>query len=147
MSTYCSIHFHIVFSTKNRKRWIKADWIERLHEYMGGTIRGMDAVPLQIGGVEDHVHLLAGCKTTHRPSDLVREIKKAATAWVHGEIGIPAFAWQDGYAIISVSPNAIEPVSNYIANQAVHHRKRTFREELEMILKYAGIQYDPKYLE
>ncbi len=134
-------------STKNRKRWIKPDWAERLHEYMGGTIRGLGAVPLRVGGVEDHVHSLVGCKTTHRPSDFVREIKKAATAWVHGEIGIPAFAWQDGYAIISVSLDACDGVANYIANQAEHHRKRTFREELEMILKRAGIQYDPKYLE
>lgn len=147
MSTYTSIHFHVVFSTKNRKRWIKADWLERLHEYMGGTIRGLDLVPLCIGGVEDHVHALLGCKPNHRPSDFVRELKKAATAWVHKEIGIRAFAWQEGYAIISVSPGACAGVAKYINNQAEHHRGRTFREELETILQRAGIEYDPKYLE
>lgn len=147
MSTYSSIHFHIIFSTKYRKPWIKKDWIARLHEYIGGTIKGLKAVPLQIGGVEDHVHLLVGCKTNHRPCDLVREIKKASTAWVHSEIGMTVFGWQDGYAIISVSPNAIKGVSGYIANQEEHHRQRSFREELEIILKRAGIEYDPRYLE
>jgi putative transposase len=147
MSTYCSIHFHVVFSTKNRRRWIKPDWSDRLHEYLGGAIKGLSAIPLKIGGVEDHVHLLVGCKTTHRPCDLIREIKKASTAWVHEEIGVPAFGWQDGYAIISVSPDAIHGVSSYIENQEEHHRRRSFREELELILKRAGIEYDPRYLE
>ena len=147
MSTYHSIHFHIVFSTKNRKPWIKDSWIGRLHEYLGGTIRGLEAIPLKTGGVADHVHLLIGCRTTHRPSDLVREIKKSATTWIHEEIGFEPFAWQDGYAIISVSPNACPSVVNYITNQKEHHRKRTYREELERILKEAGIDYDPKYLD
>jgi REP element-mobilizing transposase RayT len=146
VSTYHSIHFHIIFSTKHRQPWIKDAWIERLHEYIGGTIKGLDVVPVQIGGVADHVHLLVGCKTTHRPSDLVREIKKSATAWVHDEMGFEPFVWQEGYAILSVSPDACESVARYIANQAEHHRKRTFREELVDVLQRAGIQYDPEYL-
>ncbi len=144
MSTFCSIHFHVVFSTKNRRRWIKPDWIDRLHEYLGGAIKGLDAMPLKIGGAE--VHLLIGCRTTHRPCDLVREIKKASTSWVRTVIGVSGFGWQDGYAIISISPDATEGVSKYIANKEEHHRQRSFREELEIILWRAGIEYDPKYL-
>jgi REP element-mobilizing transposase RayT len=147
MSTYHSIHYHIIFSTKYRKPWIKNDWIDRLHTYMGGAIKGMDAIPIQIGGVADHVHLLVGCKANHRPCDLVREIKKAATAWVHSEIENNMFGWQDGYAIFSVSPDSCPGVIRYIIGQAEHHRTRSFREELERILKRARIEYDPKYLE
>ncbi len=147
MSTYHAITFHIVFSTKHRKPWIKDTWIERFHEYLGGTMRGLDAVPLKIGGVADHVHLLIGCKTTHRPSDLVREIKKSATAWVRETVGFEPFAWQDGYSIFSVSPDACSKVAAYIANQAEHHRTRSFQEELLLMLEQAGIEYDPKFLE
>ena len=147
MSTYHSIHFHVVFSTKHRQPWIKEAWISQLHEYMGGTVKGLDAVPLKIGGVADHVHLLLGCKTIHRPSDLVRDIKKSATAWVHDEIGFAPFLWQEGYAIISVSPNAIASVASYVGNQVEHHHKKSFQEELGDILDRAGIKYDPKYLE
>ncbi|TWU01202.1 IS200/IS605 family transposase [Stieleria varia] len=147
MSTYHSIHFHIVFSTKHRKPWIEEEWIEDFHSYIGGTIKGLGAIPLKVGGVADHVHLLVGCKTTHRPCDLVREIKKAATAWVHSEIGFMPFVWQDGYAIFSVSPDACSTVSRYIENQKEHHRKMTFLEELVEILKLAGIEFDPQYLE
>ncbi len=50
-STYTSLHCHIIFSTKERIRWITLDWRERLHAYLGGTARGLGAVPLAIGGV------------------------------------------------------------------------------------------------
>ena len=147
MSTYHSIHFHIIFSTKHRKPWIDDKWIDDLHGYLGGTTKGLDAVPLKIGGVADHVHMLVGCKTTHRPSDLVREIKKAATAWVRETIRLSSFGWQDGYAIFSLSPDACRGVAKYIGNQAEHHRKKSSIEELTELLAKAGIEYDQKYLE
>ncbi|WP_146525644.1 IS200/IS605 family transposase [Novipirellula artificiosorum] len=146
MSTYHSLHYHLVFSTKNRKPWIKEAWIGRLHSYLGGTLQGMDVKPLDIGGVEDHVHLLMGMKPTHRISDVVRELKKSATEWVHHEIDFAPFGWQDGYAIFSLSPDACPTVSRYIRHQKEHHQKRSFREELIKMLDRAGIQYDPTYL-
>ena len=40
-STYLSLHYHIVFSTKNREPFIDSQWRPRLHEYLGGTITGL----------------------------------------------------------------------------------------------------------
>jgi putative transposase len=54
-STFLSLHYHIVFSTKDRRPLIKSTWRSKLHEYLGGTIRGLSGVPEIIGGVEDHV--------------------------------------------------------------------------------------------
>ena len=76
-----------------------------------------------------------------------REVKKAATAWVHQEIGFEPFCWQDGYAIFSVSPDAQPVVAAYIDNQAEHHRQRSYLEELRVMLDKAGVEYDPRYLE
>jgi putative transposase len=147
MSTFYSLHYHLVFSTKYRKPWIKDPWIGRFHEYLGGTLIGLDVKPLAIGGVADHVHLLIGAKTTHRICDIVRELKKSATAWVHQSIEFEPFQWQDGYAIFTVSPGARGSVSAYIQNQAEHHKKKSFQEELIEMLEKAEIEYDPKYLE
>jgi len=88
MSTFASLHYHVVFSTKNRMRYIEPQWETRLHEYLGGTVRGLDGFPQGVGGVEDHVHLLIGLKTTHRIADFMRELKKATSRWVHEEIGL-----------------------------------------------------------
>ena len=102
-STFVSLNYHIVFSTKDRKYQIVDSWASRLHEYLGGTIKGLDGVSLQVGGIEDHVHLLVGLKATHCLSDVMRELKRASSLWVHSEIGEKRFAWQEGYAALSVS--------------------------------------------
>jgi len=146
-STYLSLHYHLVFSTKNREPSIAAKWQARLHEYLGGTISGLGGFPQGVGGVADHVHLLVGLKATHRLADVLRELKKAASAWVHDEIGLRSFAWQEGYAAFTVSATARPAVQKYIANQEEHHQTKSFREELIEMLEKAGIEYDPTYLD
>ena len=118
-----------------------------MHAYLGGTVNDLDGKALKIGGVEDHVHLLICLKPTHRISDFMRELKKSASKWVHETIDYPPFEWQDGYAVFSVSPTGRESVAKYIENQKEHHRKESFREELIFMLKKAGIEFDPKYLD
>jgi len=146
-STYLSLHYHIVFSTKRREPTIDPSWRPRLHEYLGGTVNGLGAFSQGIGGTADHVHLLVGLKSTHRMADFMRELKKATSTWVHEEIGLAAFGWQEGYGAFTVSPNAREAVRRYIGNQKEHHRTQSFREELVALLERAGVEYDPKYLD
>ena len=146
-STYLSLHYHLVFSTKDRALLIEPSWRNRLHEYLGGTVEGLKGFPQGVGGIADHVHLLVGLKATHSLADFMRELKKASSVWVHEEIGMPSFAWQEGYAAFTVSPSARAAVQSYIANQEEHHRKKTFREELVELLEKAGVEYDPRYLD
>lgn len=144
-STYYSLHYHWVCATKERRPIIGAEWRSRFHEYLGGTIRGLEGVPLKIGGVADHVHALVGLKTTHCISDFVRELKKASSVWA-AENHAREFAWQEGYSIFTVSASMLDTVSRYIERQEEHHRKMTFAEELKLFLEKHGVNYDPKYL-
>ena len=146
-STFLSLHFHIVFSTKDREPVIDASWRPRMHEYLGGTVNGLGGVSQGVGGTADHVHLLIGLKSTHCLADFMRELKKAASIWVHDEIGFAKFAWQEGYGAFTVSPNARKGVATYIANQEKHHRTKSFHEELIEFLEQADVEYDPKYLD
>jgi len=146
-STYLSLHYHFVFRTKDRERVIAPEWRARLHDYLGGTIRGLGGFPEGVGGVSDHIHLLVGLKATHCVADVMRELKKASSVWVHEEIGQQDFAWQEGYAAFTVSATAREAVRHYIGNQEEHHRVKSFREELVEMFKKAGIEYDAKYLD
>jgi REP element-mobilizing transposase RayT len=76
-STFYSIHHHVVFSTKNRRPFLRPSWRADLFAYLGSTVGGLGGVAEIINGVEDHVHLLLSLKTTHAPSELVRELKKS----------------------------------------------------------------------
>ena len=147
MSTYSSLHCHLVFSNKHRTNFIHRSWEKRLHEYLGGIVKSLDGYPQGVGGVEDHVHLLIGLKPTQCISDFVRELKKGSSVWVHDVIKQVKFTWQESYSVFSVSANSRGSVQKYIGNQHEHHRVKSYREELADMLDKAGVQYDPKYLE
>jgi REP element-mobilizing transposase RayT len=145
-STHLSIHFHLVFATKNHERLIEQAWRQRLRSYLGGILSSLEAIPEIVGGVEDHVHLLAGLRATHRLSDVMRELKASSSRWVHEEISISNFGWQEGYGAFTVSASQCETVRQYIARQEEHHRTRTFREEYLELLQKSGVKYEAKYL-
>ncbi len=145
-STHLSLHYHVVFSTKERHPWIEPAWIEDLHGYLGGCVKTLGAVPEEIGGIADHVHMLLGLRATHCVADVLREIKKVSSRWVHEEVRIPRFAWQDGYGAFTVSSSNTAAVRRYIATQAEHHRKRPFQEEYLELLKKHEIAFDERYL-
>jgi REP element-mobilizing transposase RayT len=144
-STFYSLHYHVVFSTKERRPFIRTEWRAHLHEYLGGTIRGLGGVAEAVGGVEDHVHLLVSSKTTDAPANLVRELKKASSTWA-AENHERSFGWQEGYAIFSTSWTHCQILRRYIAGQEEHHRKASFVDELKRLLEKNGIQYNPQYL-
>ncbi len=143
-STFHSLHFHIIFSTKDRRPLIRADWRPRLHEYLGGTVRGLGGVAEAVGGVDDHVHLLVSLGTTVAVADVVRELKKASSVWARQHE--QEFAWQEGYGVFSASWTHAQELRRYIANQEEHHRQKTFAEEFKRLLERNGVNYDPKYL-
>ena len=146
-STYLSLHYHLVFGTKNREPSIAIEWRKNLHDYLAGTISGLGGFPQGVGGVADHVHLLVGLRATHCLADVMRDLKKASSLWVHKHIGLQSFAWQEGYAAFTVSATAREGVQSYIANQEDHHRAKSSQEELAEMLTKAGVEYRAEYID
>ena len=145
-STHLSLHVHVVFGTKDVRPLIEPVWRPRLHAYFGGAAKTLDVVPEAVGGVADHVHLLIGLQATHRLADVMRDLKRASSAWIHKTIGDRQFQWQDGYGAFTVSASLLETVKKYIARQEEHHQKKTFQEEYLELLKLSGVEYDPRYL-
>lgn len=145
-STHLSLHYHVVFSTKERQPVIAPEWRDRLHAYLGGIVRNLDGVAESVGGVADHVHLLLGLRATHCLADLVRDVKSVSSRWVHEEIPLASFAWQEGYGAFTVSASQREMVSDYIRRQEEHHRRRTFQEEYRALLQRAGVEFDERFL-
>lgn len=143
--TYTNLLYHVVFSTKERLPFIKNDIKPRLYEYIGGTIRGIGGICLEIGGVTDHVHLLVKLKPTLDVSKFLQDLKPNVTNWARREIQ-PKFEWQNGYGAFTVGESQIESVRRYIQNQEAHHKKVDFEEEFKDLLRKAGIEFDEKYL-
>ena len=142
-NTYTSLHYHLIFSTKNRERWIDQDIEQRIWEYLGGIARQNDMKALQIGGVEDHVHLVVGIPATLAVSKALQLLKGGSSKWIHETFPTLAhFGWQDGYGAFTVSRSQLPGVVSYVANQREHHKKTTFQEEYRAFLQKHGIEYD-----
>jgi REP element-mobilizing transposase RayT len=126
-STHLSLHYHFVFSTKDRHPFITDDWRARLHEYLGGSIRAANAIPEAVGGTPDHVHLLVGLRATHSVAIFVQDVKQTSSSWIHKTIGVKNFLWQPGYGAFTVSVSNCGAVKEYVTNQVEHHRKKRSR--------------------
>jgi REP element-mobilizing transposase RayT len=145
-SSYTSLAYHIVFSTKYRKPTLTAAIREETYRYITGIVSNKQGQRLEIGGVEDHVHLLTTCSPRIPLADLVRDIKANSSKWLHEEKQQAGFAWQTGYAAFTVSHSQFDSVREYIRGQAQHHQHRSFEDEFRTILQRHGIAFDEKYL-
>lgn len=84
--TYTSLTYHLIFSTKYRLKTIRPEFRERLYHYIGGVIREKVGVLLEIGGIEDHIHIMAGIPPTILVSDMLKFIKSNSSGWVNDTI-------------------------------------------------------------
>ncbi len=146
-NTYSAVYHHLVFSTKNRERLIHAELEDRLWAYIGGVVRENECVPLRIGGIETHVHLIAAMSPKVATSQLVKQIKVASSHWMRANHpDVANFGWQDGYGVFSVSKSSVETVCRYIERQREHHRHKTFEEEYRVLMEKHGVDFDERYL-
>jgi putative transposase len=147
MSTFTQIYYHIVFSTKNREPHLAKDGRDDLFKYIWGILRENKSHLYRINAVDDHVHFLTSLHPTVCLADLVKDVKIASSGWIKEKGAFPGFAnWQNGYGAFTHSAGEKDALIEYIKRQEDHHRKITFREELERLLKEAGIEYDEKFL-
>jgi REP element-mobilizing transposase RayT len=142
------IYLHIVFSTKQRRRFLQNQSLrDELHNYLGGVCRNLESPSLIIGGFEDHVHILCRLSRTHSVSVIIRELKRESSKWIKSkDKALTQFHWQDGYGAFSVSPSHVKALRSYIANQDMHHQTESFQDEFRRILTKYGVEYDERYV-
>jgi REP element-mobilizing transposase RayT len=145
------IWVHVIFSTKNRKSFLKDPGIRKLfHNHIASLCNQHGSPALIVGGVEDHVHLLINLNKNQSLSSIIENIKKYSSKWIKAlaisDENLSQFYWQNGYGAFSVSQSNVEKVKNYIENQESHHRKISFQDELRKIFALYGVNYDERYV-
>jgi putative transposase len=89
-----------------------------------------------INGSSDHLHALIYLGSDQTIAKIAQLLKGESSHWVNKEnLSQMKFEWQDDYYAESVSWARVRSLTEYIANQEEHHRKRTFAEELDGFLK------------
>lgn len=138
---------HIVFSTKYREKSIHREIRGELYQYIAGTAQELGCIIYKIGGVEDHIHIASSLSKTLTISSLLETIKSNSSKWIKTRsVLCRNFAWQNGYAAFSIGYSHIDTLKTYIENQAEHHHKKTFKEELIEHFKLNDVEYDERYI-
>jgi REP element-mobilizing transposase RayT len=142
------IYVHLVFSTKNRKPWLRDDDVRnQLFAYMATIFRdNVDSPARIINGVEDHIHALVRLSRRYAVMKLVQEGKTETSKWLKRQL--PAgndFAWQAGYGAFSVSASLVEDVKTYIQNQQQHHQRMSFQDEFRELCRRHRLALDEQY--
>jgi putative transposase len=143
---FTALFTHIIFSTKDRFPYLDRDLAPECLAYVGGIVENIGGRRIAIGGVADHVHLLAEVPPTIALSDFIRTIKSNSSKWVHENHGRSKFAWQKGYAAFSVSRSGVDRVVRYIEAQEEHHRRVSYQDEVRAFLKKHGMACDERYM-
>ena len=147
MSTHQQLLYHIVFSTKNRQRWLTDGFREDVFAYMAGTAKDLNGFAIKVGGFYDHAHLLVRIPAKLAVSDFVGQLKANTSKHINDTSGlIRKFGWQDGYGAFTVSVSIKDRVAAYIENQMEHHVKQTFEDEYLGLLAKHEVEYDLRYV-
>ena len=145
--SYTNLLYHIVFSTKDRRPLITSEYELRIYDYIGGTIRSLGGICLELNGTKDDIHLLTKLRPDRAVADVLRDLKANASRWMHDVFpSLKHFSWQRGYGTFTASQSNVEGIRRYIAKQKEHHRKFSFRDEFIEFLKANGIEYDERYI-
>ena len=138
---------HLVFSTKERARLLSPATQNELHPYLAVVLRDNGCPALQVGGVDDHVHLLFGLSRTLSIGQVVEIVKTSSSKWLKTKgPELAEFHWQGGYGAFSVSQSNADEVVRYIQSQETHHRTQTFQEEFRKFLERYQVAYDERYV-
>ena len=138
---------HLVFSTKDRRPYIRDRERERLHRYITGILKKKASPLIEMNSVGDHIHILYAQSKNHALAKVVEQVKSSSSAWIkeQGRTYLD-FAWQAGYGAFSVSHSHVEAVRQYIRGQQEHHGKEDFQAEFRRFCKKNGVPVDERYV-
>jgi len=141
------VYVHITFSTKHRKKLIDDAIAPSLYEYLGGICKGLECFPVQVGGYQNHVHILCTLSRKIAQMKLLEEVKKRSSKWIKTKgDAYKNFYWQDGFGIFSVSQSNSKAVTNYIKSQKEHHSKKSFKDEIRSLLNKHSVEFNENYI-
>jgi putative transposase len=146
-NSYASLYIQVVFAVKYKKAKIENPWKNDFFSVIGNLINETDCKSFIVNGVEDHIHCLISIKPKHSLSKVMQSVKAKSSKWLN-ETGYlqSKFEWQNGFGSFSYSAGQIHRVYDYIKNQEAHHKKISFLEEYQKMLKIYKIDFEEKHL-
>jgi len=124
----------MIWGTKNRESFIQIEFEESLHNVIAAKGKELGAFVYAVGGIEDHVHLVASVPPRIAPSDFIGQVKGNSSHFVNHELALNYhFKWQAEYGVVSFGGKQLDMVVKYVKNQRQHHLAGTIIPFLERV--------------
>ncbi|MBE2229526.1 MAG: IS200/IS605 family transposase [Chitinophagaceae bacterium] len=134
------IWVHAVWSTRERRPFIEPAVEKAIYQYLASQLEEAGCMVRIVNGMEDHVHCLFRQNPMLSVSDTIKRVKSTSSNWINHQRMLPEkFGWQKGYAVYSVGSSGLEWIQHYIMEQKVHHRHKTYREEMAHFMRMHGM--------
>jgi putative transposase len=129
---FTQLYLHLVWATWDRLPLITPAMEARLYAAIAEKCREFKCIPLAIGGVADHVHLLVRLHTTVAVATLAKEVKGSTSHLITHEITPDLFfKWQGAYGAFTLRKDEVPTVQAYIERQKEHHATGDLVEDWE----------------
>ena len=139
--SFSQIYIHAIWSVKNREPLLHPSFRQDLFEHIKIRFSLTKLKIIEMGGVEDHMHIFFQLPLKIPISEAIKLIKGESSFWINTKTFLAGtFKWQNGYGAFSVSPNRVENIRSYIQHQEEHHKSQNFEGELEILYGSSGFK-------
>jgi putative transposase len=128
--SYWRLFYHVTWATKDRTDQIQPNFEAKLHDKIAAKATELGAKVYAVGGIENHVHLVASIPPKIALSEFIRQVKGSSSHFVNYELN-KAFAWQNEFGVVSFGEKQLDWVVRYVKNQREHHCSHTTQPTLE----------------
>ena len=143
-----AVYVQIVFSTKIASRsWQTETLGLKLHAGLSKISKRLDCPTPGCRRRQRIMSINVRQSRNVTMSDWVRDLKRLSTPWLRKQgAELSEFSWQAGYGAFSVGADGLGAARRYVEQQAEHHRKESFEQELRRLLVEYGMEWNEDYL-
>ena len=95
--TYTKLYYHLVWSTKRRKPWIRPEIQDDLYAFVGHKCQQYGYRLCAVNGMQDHIHVVVYLGPSIPVSEAVGNLKGSSSRFCNRVLVVkPPFRWQAG---------------------------------------------------
>ncbi len=119
---YWRLHYHLVWTTFGRLPLLTADLRPAVYRSVCARAKRLGVIVHAVGGIEDHVHVVASVPPRLAVAECVGQLKGASAHTANEVLGAArTFQWQTGYGALSLNEGSLPGVTAYVRQQRQHH--------------------------
>ena len=130
------LYAHVIWAIRNKETRLSKPIRVVLFAHLQKTAEAKGIKIIQVGGADDHVHVLVQLHPAQNLAQVIRQLKTESSDWLNATQLLPqGFEWEEEYAAYSVSPSAVKQVMDYLDRQEEYHKNKSLEAELEVFEK------------